>query len=133
MFSGHVPEERRLIYRHHDMDKRGLFLETVEEKWNLRWANEHVLNIHLVDDSTLRSPGFDLPRAEWTILNGVRTEQSRCNNNLMHKWWVMDSRFCTCDQTPTHRRKVSIDQLWKRHWWTQMKPRKMMQEIGQRI
>jgi len=37
-----------------------------------------MVNSHLVCDPTIRQPGFDLPRKQWSLLNRFRTEQGHC-------------------------------------------------------
>ena len=37
-----------------------------------------MVNSHLVCDPTIRQPGFDLPRQQWSLLNRFRTEQGHC-------------------------------------------------------
>jgi len=32
----------------------------------------------VVCDPTIRQPGFDLPRQQWSLLNRFRTEQGHC-------------------------------------------------------
>jgi len=37
-----------------------------------------VVNSPLVCDPTIRQPGFDLPRQQWSLLNRFRTEHGHC-------------------------------------------------------
>ncbi|CAI6370930.1 unnamed protein product [Macrosiphum euphorbiae] len=46
-----------------------------EDLWKKIWRYENVVNGRLVNDPTQRVPGFELPRAMWTTLNRIRTEQ----------------------------------------------------------
>ena len=41
---------------------------------------ESIVNSHLVCDPTIRQPGFDLPRQQWSLLNRFRTEQGHCGH-----------------------------------------------------
>jgi len=45
-------------------------------KLNIVKANvtTNVVNSHLVCDRTIRQPGFDLPRQQWSLLNCFCTE-----------------------------------------------------------
>jgi len=44
-----------------------------------------VVNSHLVCDPTIRQPGFDLPRQQWSLLKRFRTEQGHCGA-CRRKW-----------------------------------------------
>jgi len=48
-------------------------------------------NRHLINDPTQRVPGFDCPRAIWTNLDRIRTEQGIY---LPHKWKIKNSSLC---------------------------------------
>ena len=54
-----------------------LYLQPVDIKsrWRHNWKSAEVVNSHLVSDPTIRQPGFDLPRQQWSLLNRFRTEQ----------------------------------------------------------
>jgi len=39
----------------------------------LYWKSTRVVNSHLVCDPTIRQPGFDLSRQQWSLLNCFRT------------------------------------------------------------
>lgn len=68
------------------------------------WYNGNIDRDGLVADPTVRVPGFDLPRIEWTTLNRIRTGHGRCNYN-MHMWGLTDSAECDCgapSQTMKH-------------------------------
>ena len=58
----------------------GLDLQPVDIKSRRRhnWKSARVVNSHLVCDPTIRQPGFDLPRQQWSLLNHFRTEQGHC-------------------------------------------------------
>jgi len=57
-----------------------LDLQPVDIKtwWRHNWKLAQVVNSHLVCDPTIRQPGFDLPRQQWSLLNRFRTEQGHC-------------------------------------------------------
>jgi hypothetical protein len=43
--------------------------ELIEELWKKRWGVAETRNKTLVTDPTIKVPGWDLTRAQWTILN----------------------------------------------------------------
>ena len=55
---------------------------------------------HLVCDPTIRQPGFDLLRQQWSLLNCFRTEQGHCGG-CRRKWWLIDTDLCPCGETQT--------------------------------
>jgi len=44
-----------------------------------------VVNLSLVDEPTIRQPGFNLPRQEWSLLNRFLTVQGHCG--VCKKLW----------------------------------------------
>jgi hypothetical protein len=64
--------------------------EPIEELWKKRWGVAETRNKTLVTDTTIKVPGWDLTRAQWTTLNRIRVEQGRCNC-LLHKWGMFNS------------------------------------------
>ena len=54
-----------------------LDLQPVDIKSRLRhnWKSAQVVNSHLMCDPTIRQPGFNLPRKQWSLMNRFRTEQ----------------------------------------------------------
>jgi len=56
-----------------------------------------VVNSHLVCDPTIRQPGFDLPRQQWSLLNRFRTEQGHCSA-CRRKWRLTDTDLCPCGE-----------------------------------
>ena len=51
----------------------------IKSRWRHNWKSAQVVNSHLVCDPTIRQPGFDFPRQQWSLLNRFRTEQGlRC-------------------------------------------------------
>ena len=59
-----------------------------------------VVNAHLVDDPTIRQPGFALPRQQWPLLNRFRTGQGHCGA-CKKKWKLSDSDQCSCGEAQT--------------------------------
>jgi len=51
-----------------------LDLQPVDIKswWRHNWKSAQVVNSYLVCDPTIRQPGFDLPRQQWSLLNRFR-------------------------------------------------------------
>ena len=47
-------------------------------QWRESWETASAINSSLVMDLTIRLPGFDLPRREWSLLNRFRTAQGHC-------------------------------------------------------
>ena len=64
------------------------------------WKSAQVVNSHLVCDPTIRQPGFDLPRQQWSLLNHFRTKQGHCGA-CRRKWRLTDSDLCPCGETQT--------------------------------
>ena len=64
------------------------------------WKSAQVVNSHLVCDPTIRQPGFDLPRQQWSPLNHFRTEQGHCGA-CRSKWRLTDTDQCPCGETQT--------------------------------
>jgi len=65
-----------------------------------RWKSAQVVNSHLVCDTTIQQPGFDLPRQQWSLLNCFRTEQKHCGA-CRRKWRLTDTDLCPCGKTQT--------------------------------
>ena len=57
----------------------------VTSRWREDWQSATVVNSTLVVDPTIRLPGFDLNRRQWSLLNRFRTGQGHCN--ACHKKW----------------------------------------------
>lgn len=72
--------------------------------WYNEWHNDNSDSNNLIDDPSIRVPGFHFPRKEWVTLNRMRTGHGRCGYH-MHKWGRVDSPECDCGaaiQTMTH-------------------------------
>ena len=59
-----------------------------------------VVNSSLVEDTTIRLPGFELHRRQWSLLNRFRTSQGHCNA-CRKKWTFTDNELCDCGETQT--------------------------------
>ena len=79
-----------------------LDLQPVDTKsrWRHNWKSAQVVNSHLVCDPTIRKPGFDLPRQQWSLLNRFRTDQGHCGA-CRRKWRLTDTDLCPCVETQT--------------------------------
>ena len=89
----------------------------VTSRWREDWQSATVVNSTLMVDPTIRLPGFDLHRRQWSLLNSFRTGQGHCN--VCHKkWGFTDNELCDCGESNpdnvTHRQLLSIDQVWRR-------------------
>ena len=62
--------------------------------------------------STIRQPGFDLPRHTWSLMNRFQTDQGPCHANL-HKWGLAQSPSCDCSQQQTMNHIVDTCPLTK--------------------
>jgi len=75
-------------------------------KWKRTWLESNIRNSSLIKDPTVKTPGFNIPRALWTTLNRIRTEQGNCNY-LLHKWGMVESPLCGCGQIQTIKHIVN--------------------------
>jgi len=62
----------------------------IKSRWRHNWKSAQVVNSYLVCDPTIRQPGFDLPRQQWSLLNCFRTEQGHCGA-CIRKWRLTDT------------------------------------------
>ena len=72
----------------------------IKSRWRHNWKSAQVVNSHLVCDPTIRQPGFDLPRQQWSLLNRFRTKQGHCGV-CRRKWRLTDTDLCPCGETQT--------------------------------
>jgi len=72
----------------------------IKSRWKHNWKSAQVVNSHLVCDPTIRQPGFDLPRQQWSLMNRFRTEQWHCGA-CRRKWRLTDTDLCPCGKTQT--------------------------------
>lgn len=85
----------------------------LQVKWRKIWLENEVRNSSLVEDPTVKVPGFNLPRALRTTLNRIRTNQGKCNY-LLHKWGMVESSpLCSCGQKQTIKHIVEECPLMK--------------------
>jgi len=85
--------------------------------WRHNWKSAQVVNSHLVWDPTIRQPGFDLPRKQWSLLNHFCTELGLCSA-CGRKWWLTDIDLCPCGEScPLTELNGSLSRLlcrWRR-------------------
>jgi len=72
----------------------------IKSRWRHNWKSAQVVNSHLVCDPTIRQPGFDHSRQQWSLLNHFRTEQGHCGA-CRRKWRFTDTDLCPCGETQT--------------------------------
>ena len=84
----------------------------VTSRWREDWQSVTVVNSTLVVDPTIRLPGFDLHRRQWSLLNRFRTGQGHCN--VCHqKWGFTDNELCDCGEIQTMSHIVNSCPLTK--------------------
>jgi len=79
----------------------------IKSRWRHNWKSAQVVNSHLVCDPTIRQPGFDLPRQQWSLLNRFRTNRDTAvptegNGNLQTLICVLVARprWCLTSSNP---------------------------------
>ena len=72
----------------------------VTSQWRKDWNSASVVNSNLVVDPTIRQPGFNLSRWQWSLLNHFCTVQCHCGA-CRKRWWQADSDLCACGQPQT--------------------------------
>jgi len=77
-----------------------LDLQPVDIKSRSRhnWKSTQVVNSHLVCHPTIRQPGFNLPRQQWSLLNHFCAEHGHCST-CRRKWRLTDTDLCPCGKT----------------------------------
>jgi len=91
---------------------RDLQIIDVTSRWREDWQSATVVNSTLVVDPTIRLPGFDLHRRQWSLLNRFRTGQG--HYNACHKkWGFTDNELCDCGETQTMSHIVNSCPLTK--------------------
>ena len=84
----------------------------VTSRWREDWQSATVVNSTLVVDPTIRLPGFDLHRRQWSLLNRFWTGQ--CHSNACHKkWGFTDNELCDCGEIQTMSHIVNSCPLTK--------------------
>jgi len=89
-------------------------LQTIDvtSRWREDWQSATVVNSTLVVDPSIRLPGFDLHRGQWSLLNRFRTGQGHCN--ACHKKWdFTDNELCERGEFQTMSHIVSSCPLTK--------------------
>jgi len=86
----------------------------INSQWRESWRLAAVVNAHLVDDPTIRQPGFALPRQQWSLLNRFRTGLGHCGA-CRKKWKLIDSDQCSCGETQTMSHIVESCPLTRLH------------------
>jgi len=84
----------------------------VTSQWREDWQSATVVNSTLVEDPTIRLPGFDLHRCQWSLLNRFWT--GRCHCNACHKkWGFTDNELCDCGEIQAMSHIVNFCPLTK--------------------
>jgi len=89
--------------------------DDIKSRWRHNWKSAQVVNSHLVCDPTIRQPGFDLPRQQWSLLNRFRTEQGHCGA-CRRKWRLTDTNLCPSGETHTMSHIVEYCPPDKTEW-----------------
>ena len=84
----------------------------VTSRWRDDWQSATVVNSSLVENPTIRLPGFDLHRRQWSLLNRFRTGQGHCNA-CRQKWGFTNNKLCDCGKTQTMSHIVNSCPLTK--------------------
>jgi len=72
----------------------------IKSQWRESWKSAPVVNAHLVDDPTIRQPGFTVPRQQWSLLNRFCTGQGHCGA-CRKTWRLTHTDLCSCGETQT--------------------------------
>jgi len=80
----------------------GVYFQLVHAVWNVHLVIKlaAVVNSSLVDDPTIRQPGFDLPRHYWALLNRLQTNQGQYAS-YRKKWGLAATDMCPCGKCQT--------------------------------
>jgi len=76
------------------------------------WKSAQVVNSHPVCDPTIRQPGFDLSRQQWSLVNRFRTEQGHCGA-CRRKWRLTDTLICVLVPRPRRCSTLSNPVPWQ--------------------
>jgi len=82
---------------------RILIRVNIRSQWKENWKSAQVVNFSLVDDPTIRQPGFDLPRQQWSLFN--------CG--ACKKWNQAATDLCPCGVKQTMFHQVNSCPLLK--------------------
>jgi len=72
-------------------------------QWRDEWKSDPVVNSLLMDDATIRQPGFDLPRCHWALLNRFRPNQG----HPVERSAALQQLTCRCSNRQTMLHIVS--------------------------
>ena len=86
----------------------------IKSQWRESWKSAQVVNAHLVDDPTIRQPGFTLPRQQWSFLNRFRTGQGHCG--ACRKTWCLTDTDLWWDPNDVPHRRILPS--YKAEWWS---------------
>jgi len=64
----------------------------IKSKWRKSWKSAPMVNAHLVDDPTIRQPGFTLPQQQWFVLNVSATAKGIAESVERHG--VLQTLIC---------------------------------------
>jgi len=81
-------------------------------RWRDNWQSASVVNSSLVEDPTIRLPGFDFHRRQWSVQNRFRTGQGHCNA-CSKKWGFTDNEQCDCGESQSMSHIVNSCPLTK--------------------
>ena len=84
----------------------------VSSQWREDWQSAMVMNASLVDDPTVRLPGFHVPRRQWSLLNRFRTGHGHCGT-CRKIWDLTDNEMCVCGDIQTQSHIVNFCPLTK--------------------
>jgi len=65
----------------------------IRSQWKENWKSPQVVNFSLMDDPTIRQPGFNLLQQQWSLLNRFWTEQGHCGASKK-KWNQAATDLC---------------------------------------
>jgi len=85
----------------------------IKSRWRYNWKSAQVINSRLVCDPTIRQPGFDLPRQQWSLLNRFRAEQGHCGACRRKFNGDLQTLICPCGETQTMSHIVESCSLTK--------------------
>ena len=74
----------------------------IKSRWRHNWKSAQVVNSHLVCDPTIRQPGFDLPRQQWSLLNRFRTVPAEGHGDLQTLICLLVARPRRCSTLSNH-------------------------------
>jgi len=77
------------------------------------WQSATVVNSTLVVDPTIRLPGFDLHRRQWSLVNHFRIGLGHCSE-CHKKWGFTDNELCDCGEIQTMSHIVNSCPLTRR-------------------